>query len=309
MAGCLLSPPPAEDAVPEVLRRRQLEEKALSRLLEKSGGPISPSTPPRGVALLAGAMNGHVVELKVRGGGTIPAWVGCLAAGRSDDPDAETESIAAACLDALPLAEAEALASTLAARGLSVYPAPLPAVSSYHDPVRRRRAPHADPRRHADQALFKARHALEALLELAGIPAIDRPMILLGSLGALDELLATRRDHEAVVRAGCAPDEPSLESSRGAPVPLAAGHRSAVGGDESMALWRIRPPGGGGLLRLRVSSRWWGRHGSAGADLLSSWILWLSSQGGDGPVAKLLSRLASRSDPGAVMSSIADLVA
>jgi len=309
MAGCLLRPPPAEDAVPEVLRRRQLEEKALSRPLENSGGPISPSSPPRGVALVAGAMNGHVVKLKVRVGGTIPAWVGCLAAGRSDGPETETESIASACLDALPLAEAEALASTLAARGLSVYPAPLPAVSSYHDPVRRRRAPHADPQRHADQALFKARHALEALLELAGIPAINRPMILLGSLGALDELLASREDHEVVARAGCAPDGHPMGSGLGVPVPLAAGHRSAVGGDGSMALWRIRPLDGGGLLRLRVSSRWWGCHGSAGADLLSSWILWLSSQGGDGPVAKLESRLASRSEPGAVMSSIADLLA
>lgn len=300
--------------MPEVLARRRHEARALVRQREKAPDatrPIEPVAPPANLALVAGAMDGAMVSLKVgaQGGPGAPAWVGRLVGGRDDEPKVETETIASVCLDALELAVAETLANTLAARGFSVYPAPLPAVSSHADPIRRRRAAHADPQMQARQALFKARHALEALLEQAAIPVVGRPMLLGGHIGALGNIINSRHDLDSIPLAGWTGAEEPAPAPFSTGLAIPPGHRSAVRGSGPVAAWFFRPLDGGPVGRLQVPAAWWVRHRGKGADMLTAWALHMMAAGGNNPLHRLDGRLAALADSRDLISSIGDLVA
>lgn len=312
MAGWRVREAELEDAVPEVLDRRRRETEALKHdreSLQAETRAIAPSPPPSNLALVSGAMNGRIVQLRVARGVSAPAWVGRLVAGRHDAREADSEWIAAIGLDALELVAGESMAARLASRGISVFSAPLPAVSSHPDPIRRRRAVHQDPAMQGRQALFKARHALEALLEQAAIPAMDRPLLLRGPLGALENIINPRSDLGQVPKAGWtdAGDPAAADFTRSHSVP--PGHRTAVLGKGSVAVWFFRPLAGGPLMRLRVPVAWWKCHGGEGADLLTAWALHMLEAGEDNPVGSLGGRLASLADPREVISSITDLIA
>jgi len=301
---------PREDAVPEVLDRRRREAKALNHGLELLTTPFLPVDPapvPPELVLVLAAMNGKIVHLKAGPGVVAPAWVGRLVAGRHNDNRVESEAIAAICLDALGLACAESLASRLSARGISVFHAPLPAVSSHPDPIRRRRAAHPDPEMQARQALFKARHALEALLEQAAIPAMDKPLLVRGSLGALDNIINNRSDLDSIPRAGWTDAGDTAAADLTGAFSIPPGHRGAVLGKGPVVAWFFRPWAGEPLMRLRVPAAWWRRHGGKGADLLTAWALHLLAAGADNPVNRLGARLATLADPRDELASITDL--
>lgn len=312
MAGWRVRDIPREDAVPEVLDRRRREVEALRHnreSLPESTRPIDPAIPPHDLAVVSGAMSGSMVHLRVATGLVAPAWVGRLVAGRNDDPRIESEAIAAVCLDAFDLAAAESLAARLSERGISVFPAPLPAVSPHPNPIRRRRAAHPDPQMQARQALFKARHALEALLEQAAIPGIDRPLMVRGSIGALDNIINNRSDLDSILRAGWTDaGDPAAADFAGA-YTIPPGHRGAVLGSGEVAAWFFRPLAGEPLMRLRVPVAWWKRHGGAGADLLTAWALHMLAAGENNRLGRLESRLASFADSREILSAITDLIA
>lgn len=300
--------------MPEVLARRRHEARALMRQREKAPDaprPIDPAAPPANLALVAGAMDGAMVSLKVgaQGGPGAPAWVGRLVGGRDGEPGAEKEVVASICLDALELAAAEDLAGTLTARGFAVYPAPLPAASFHTDPIRRRRAAHPDPDMQARQALFKARHALEALLEQAAIPVVGRPMLLAGHIGALGNIIDSRPDLDSIPLAGWTGAEEPVPApfSTGRAIP--PGHRSAVRGSGPVAAWFFRPLDGGQAGRLQVPAAWWVRHRGKGADMLTAWALHMIAAGGNNPLERLRCRLAVLADSRDIVSSLGDLVA
>jgi len=301
---------PREDAVPEVLDRRRREAEALNHGLESLTTPfrpVDPAPPPSELALVSAAMSGTIVHLKAGPGLVAPAWVGRLVAGRHYDNRVESEAIAAICLDALGLACAESLASRLSARGISVVHAPLPAASSHPDPIRRRRAAHPDPEMQAKQALFKARHALEALLEQAAIPAMNSPLLVRGSLGALDNIINNRSDLDSIPRAGWTDSGDTAAADHTGAVSIPPGHRGEVLGCGDVAAWFFRPLAGEPLMRLRVPAAWWKRHGGKGADLLTAWALHMLAAGADNPVERLGGRLASMACPLEIILSITDL--
>lgn len=301
---------PREDAVPEVLDRRRREAEALNHGLETLTNPfkaVDPAAPPPELVLVSAAMNGNIVHLKAAPGVVAPAWIGRLVAGRHNDTRVESEAVAAICLDALGLACAESLASRLSARGISVFHAPLPAVSSHPDPIRRRRALHPDPEMQARQALFKARHALEALLEQAAIPAMHMPLLVRGSLGALDNIVNNRSDLDSIARAGWTDSGDTAAADLTGAVSIPPGHRAAVLGKGTVVAWFFRPLAGEPLMRLRVPAAWWRRHGGKGADLLTAWALHMLAAGVDNPVNQLEVRLATLADPRDELGSITDL--
>ena len=294
--------PPEEDAVPEVLEQRRMEHAALENNLESPSfvpKNIAPLDPPEDLALVMGAMRGEIIHLDADGE-LIPVWVGTLAAASTAVNRVETEWVAAACLDALAMGPAEALAQRLAGRGFTVLAAPLPAIGGHREPLRRRRAVHRDPAMQATQALYKARHGLDALIEQATIHAGDRPLLIRSSLGAISDLLAMRQNLDRVPVIACTEEiDAPMALPQGVLMPEPQ-QRSLVFGTGPMAMWFVRVATGIPIIRLQMPRVWWDNHGSQGADRVTGWLLSLKAR----PGGKLYTDLGQRLEE-ALVSSVA----
>jgi len=293
--------PPEEDAVPEVLEQRRMEHAALENNLESPSfvaKNIAPLDPPEDLTLVMGTMRGEIIHLDADGE-LIPVWVGMLAAASTAVNRVETEWVAAACLDALAMGPAEALASRLAGRGFTVLAAPLPAVGGHREPLRRRRAVHRDPAMQAKQALYKARHGLDALIEQATIHAGDGPLLIRSSLGAISDLLAMRQNLDRVPVIACTEEiDAPMVLPQGVLMPEPQ-QRSGVFGSGPMVMWFFRHADGSSIGRLQMPRVWWDTHGSNGANRVTGWLLSLKAR----PGGKLYTELGQRLEEALVSSS------
>lgn len=301
--------PPEEDAVPEVLEQRRRELAAMENHLESSSflaETMALQDPPEDLALVMGAMRGDVVHLHADGE-VVPVWVGMLAAASTAVDRVETEWVAAACLDALAMGPAEALAHRLAGRGFTVLAAPLPAIGGHREPLKRRRAVHRDPAMQAKQALYKARHGLDGLIEQATIHAGDRPVLIRSSLWAISDLVAMRQNLDRVPVIACTEEEDApLAFPPGMPMP-GPQQRSGVFGSGPMVMWFFRHADGSSIGRLQMPRVWWDTHGSDGANRVTGWLLSLKARSGAGMYTELGQRLEDVLESSSANSACKDL--
>jgi hypothetical protein len=285
-----------------VLEQRRRELDALENNLESPSfvaKNIAPLDPPEDLALVMGAMRGEIINVDANGE-LIPVWVGTLAAASTAVDRVETEWVASACLDALAMGPAEALAHRLAGRGFTVLAAPLPAIGGHREPLKRRRAVHRDPAMQAKQALYKARHGLDALIEQATIHAGDIPLLIRSSLGAISDLLAMRQNLDRVPVIACTEEgDAPMAFPPGMPMP-GPQQRSGVFGSGPIVMWFFRHADGGSIRRLQMPRVWWDTHGSNGANRMTGWLLSLKARSGAGLYTELGQRLEE-----ALVSSVA----
>jgi hypothetical protein len=301
--------PPEEDAVPEVLEQRRREFAAMENHLESSSflaETMALQDPPEDLALVMGAMRGDVVHLHADGE-EVPVWLGMLAAASTAVDRVETEWVASACLDALAMGPAEALAHRLAGRGFTVLAAPLPAIGGHREPLKRRRAVHRDPAMQAKQALYKARHGLDALIEQATIYAGDRPVLIRSSLWAVSDLVAMRQNLDRVPVIACTEEgDAPMAFPPGMYMP-GPQQRSGVFGSGPIVMWFFRHADGSSIGRLQMPRVWWDTHGSNGANRVTGWLLSLKARSGAGLYTELGQRLEEVLESSSASSACKDL--
>jgi len=151
----------------------------------------------------------------------------------------------------------------------------------------------------AKQALYKARHGLDALIEQATVHAGDGPLLIRSSLGAISDLLAMRQNLDRVPVIACTEEiDAPMVLPQGVLMPEPQ-QRSGVFGSGPMVMWFFRHADGSSIGRLQMPRVWWDTHGSNGANRVTGWLLSLKAR----PGGKLYTELGQRLEEALVSSS------